>query len=238
MVGLSILEAMRSQDRPEEYLTEEDPTVTLPRRFGLSDVIGSRIRYYEQAVRKKSRVASAEINDLVALVVRRPDSDQVFRWSGRALVDRLGGPRRYRRVMKKGLLGRLARRRLSKDLAQMFGGSIGTFEAGSLTFVSRDPLFLETDPGGDPCNLVSGVLEAILSRDAGEPVKVSYVREVGVHGPQYRWSVRDAPPLPLPGPVPVPAGDPPSRSDSGTVVSAADPVPAAEPVPAVDPEEE
>lgn len=207
-MGLSLLEAIRSQDRPEEYLTEENPSVTLPRRFGLSDVIGTRIRSYEQAVRKKSRLADSEINDLIALVVRRPDSDQVFRWCGRTLVDRLGGARRYRRIMKKGILGRLARRRLGKDLARMFGGSIGGFEAGSLSFVSRDPLFLETDPGGDTCNLVSGLLEAILSRDMGEPVRVIHVREVGVDGSQYRWSVRDAP-----APTPEPAGIPASGAE-------------------------
>lgn len=191
VVGLSVLESIRAQDRPEEYLTEENPSVTLPRRFGLSEVISSQIRYYEQAVRRKGRVAEPELVDLIALVVRRPDSDQVFRWAGRTLVDRLGGARRYKRILKKGPRGWMARRRLKRDLAKMFGGSIGGFEAGSLSFVSRDPLFLEHDPGGDTCNLVTGLLEAILSRESGEPMRIGHLREKGVDGSQYRWSIRE-----------------------------------------------
>ncbi len=192
VVGLSMLESIRDLDRPQEYLTEENPSVTMPRRFGLSSVITSQIRYYEQEVRRKGRVDESELSDLISLVVRRPDSDQVFKWTGRVLVDRLGGAKRYRKILKKGLSGRLARRRLKRDLAKMFGGSIGGFEPGSLSFVSRDPLFLDHDPGGDTCNLVTGLLEAILSRESGEPVKVGHLREKGVDGSQYRWSIRDA----------------------------------------------
>ena len=46
VVALTLLEVIKQQDIPSEVLESEDPTVTMPRRLGLSDVIEMQIRRY------------------------------------------------------------------------------------------------------------------------------------------------------------------------------------------------
>jgi hypothetical protein len=87
MVALALLEALRDQDRPGEVLDDEDLTVTLPRRFGLSDVVDSQIRRYQEDARRTRRVPEGEVRDLIRLVSRRPDSEGLFRDVGRSLSE-------------------------------------------------------------------------------------------------------------------------------------------------------
>ena len=61
VVALRVLEVMRDLDLPQEILEDEDPTRTLPRRFGLSDVVDRQIRTYRDDVRRRVRLADAEV---------------------------------------------------------------------------------------------------------------------------------------------------------------------------------
>jgi hypothetical protein len=191
LVGLTILEQIRAQDRPAEVLEDEDLATTLPRRLGLNDVVDSRIRSYQDASRKKVRVGESEIWDLIGLVARRPDSDVIFRGVGSALAKQVRPRRSYRRLLRKGFLGSRSRSRLGRALGRLIGRSVGRFEKGSFTFVSADPFFLESDPGGEVCHIVSGFLEESLREYARRPADVIYGREVGLEGAQYRWIIRD-----------------------------------------------
>ena len=47
------------------------------------------------------------------------------------------------------------------------------------------------DPGGEVCNVVSGFLEAALHEYTDQDVVVTYGREAGLEGTQYRWTIRD-----------------------------------------------
>ena len=82
VVALTLLEVIRQQDLPTEVLESEDPSHTMPRRLGLSDVIDMQIRRYREEARKKQRISDEEFRDLVRLVIRRPDSEEVFFHSG------------------------------------------------------------------------------------------------------------------------------------------------------------
>ncbi|MFH1765606.1 MAG: hypothetical protein ABIF09_15565, partial [Gemmatimonadota bacterium] len=86
MVGLSLLEVIRAQDLPTEVLASEDPTQTMPRRFGLSDVVNQQIRLFREQVRKRERITDRQAQDLFHLVIRRPDSEEVFLNAGELLV--------------------------------------------------------------------------------------------------------------------------------------------------------
>src|SRR5690606_24631288 len=57
---LALLEAMRVHDRPREVLEDEDLTISLPRRLGLTGVIESQIHRYEEARRRKQAVPADE----------------------------------------------------------------------------------------------------------------------------------------------------------------------------------
>ena len=58
--GLTLLESLRDQDLPEEFLQDENPSVTMPRRLGLSDVVDKQIRIYRDAVRQRRRMSASE----------------------------------------------------------------------------------------------------------------------------------------------------------------------------------
>jgi hypothetical protein len=191
LVGLTILEQIRDQDRPSEVLEDEDLAITLPRRLGLNDVVDSRIRFYQDAARKKMHVREAEIRDLIGLVARRPDSDRIFKGVGWTLAEQIRRRRSYRRLLRKGFLGSRSRNRLGRALARLIGRNVGRFEKGSFTFVSADPLFLDADPGGEACHIVSGFLERTLQEHARREADVVYAREAGLETAQYRWTIKD-----------------------------------------------
>src|SRR5690606_9092655 len=51
LLPLALLEAVRTRDKPREVLEDEDLAASLPRRLGLTSVVESQIRRYEEAVR-------------------------------------------------------------------------------------------------------------------------------------------------------------------------------------------
>ena len=163
---------MRDQDIPAEVLEDEDPTVTLPRRLGLSDVVGRQIRTYREDVRRGARLSDAEIRDLFRLVIRRPDSEQIFFRVGESLAG--DGPSRWRRMLPKGLATGLARARVRKRLRYLFGRRLGGFGRGSFSVEGRALIFIEADPGGDACAMVSGLCRGALERVSGRGARVEH----------------------------------------------------------------
>lgn len=177
VVALTLLEVIRDQDLPTEILMDEDPTVTMPRRLGLSGVVEQQIRRYRDDVRKGDRASDDEIRDLFHLVIRRPDSEDVFMEAGRRLAlgseepARIGG---WRRVLPGRLAYALARRRVRKRLRSLFGRRIGGYGPGPFTMEGRALLFIQNDPGGEACLLLSGFCQAALRRMTGREVVVSH----------------------------------------------------------------
>ena len=163
MVGLTLLEVLRRQDLPSEILESEDPSVTMPRRLGLSDVVERQIRRYREEVRRGRRIADEEILDLMRLVVRRPDSEEVFFQAGQLLA----GNReemRPRRTLPRPLAYALARRAVKRRLKKLFGRRLGGFAPGPFTMEGRALIFIQGDPGGDACLFLSGFCQGILDR--------------------------------------------------------------------------
>ena len=78
LVALTILEVLRASDRPFEVFEEEDTSITMPRRLGLSDVVERRIRAYQEETKKRNKILDEEFGDLVRLVVKRPDARAIF----------------------------------------------------------------------------------------------------------------------------------------------------------------
>lgn len=83
---LALLEAVRTHDLPPEVLEDEDVSVSLPRRFGLSDVVLTQIRRYEAAVEAGRRVPLPDLIELVRLILRRPDAAEILMDAGRSVA--------------------------------------------------------------------------------------------------------------------------------------------------------
>jgi hypothetical protein len=171
VVALRLLEVIRDQDLPGEILEDEDPSRTLPRRFGLSDVVERQIRTYKGDARRRVRLSDAEVGDLFRFVIRRPDGDRVFEQVGRLLAtsDR---PRRWSRILPRRAQFAMARSQIRRRLKKLFGRTIGGFGKGPFVMEGRALFFIASDPGGDACHLLSGFCSEVIEQTLGGTVRV------------------------------------------------------------------
>ena len=174
-VALVLLQAVRDNDRPGEVLNDEDLTVTLPRRLGLSEVVDSQIRRYEQDVRRRRRVPEGEVRDLIRLVTRRADSESLFRGVGRTLGVMEGGGTGLGRVLPRSAGFALARRAIVRRLRTLFGPGFVASVSAPFEIEAANNVLLDGDPGGEACALVTGLSQAILDRSVRPGVVVEHV---------------------------------------------------------------
>ncbi|MBT8336431.1 MAG: hypothetical protein KJO11_07490 [Gemmatimonadetes bacterium] len=187
--GLTLLEVIRSQDRPAEILQDENPSVTLPRRLGLSDVVDRQIRQYGEAVKKRRRMTETEVIDLMGLVLRRPDAEEIFLRAGQRLADVDGsGPGRIARALPTAVAFRLARRRTGRRLRQLFGNRIGAFTSEPYALEGRSLLFYRADSRGAACSFITGLCQEILREAVGEDGQVVHSECEARGDAQCRWT--------------------------------------------------
>lgn len=191
IVALTLLEVIRAQDLPAEVLEEEDTSVTLPRRLGLNDVVEQRIRQYREEVRKRRRISDDEVWDLFQLVLRRPDSEDIFFQAGEMLVGRDQPYHPLGKVYSLRVAYALARRQVGRRLKSLFGRSIGGFGKGPFTMEGHSLLFMKNDPGGDACEMMSGFCQAILQRYIRRPVVVFHSFCQARGDPFCRWTAHE-----------------------------------------------
>ena len=192
VVGLSLMEVIRALDLPAEVLAAEDPTQTMPRRLGLSEVVDQQIRFFRDQVRKKARITDQETQALFHLVLRRPDSEEAFLHSGELLVGNTKAPRGLGRLSSEKGLFSSSRRQIRRRLRTLFGRHIGGFAHGSFNLEATGHFLLDLDPGGDACALVTGLSQAILSRNLRRQVQVTHTSCEGRKHELCRWVVSDS----------------------------------------------
>lgn len=187
LVAVTLLEVIRHQDTPTEVLEAEDTSTTMPRRLGLSDVIDRQIRRYREEARRRQRITDDEFKDLVRLVIRRHDSEEVFFHAGSLLAgDDVSD---WRRSLPRSFSYGLARRRVRRQLTKMFGRRVGGFAAGPFTLEARAHLLIEGDPGGDACQFLTGFSQAVLQRYCGRRARVVHSLCESRKDPLCRWTV-------------------------------------------------
>jgi hypothetical protein len=192
VVGLSLLEVIRALDLPTEVLASEDPARTMPRRLGLSEVIDQQIRIFRAQVRRRERINDQRTQDLFQLVLRRPDSEEAFLHAGEMLVEDLKPPRGLRRLSTQSGLYALSRRQVRRRIKALFGRSIGGFAHGHFNLEASGHFLLELDSGGDACALVTGLSQAILSRNLRRRIEVRHTSCEAKKREICRWVVSEA----------------------------------------------
>jgi hypothetical protein len=175
LVALRLLEVIRDRDLPRELLEDENPSRTMPRRFGLSDVVERQIRTHKEDARRGGRLSDEDVRQLFRFVIRRPDGEEIFHEVGRLLAsgDR---SRRWSRVLPRRLGFALARARTRRRLHKVFGRVIGGFGRGPFVVEGRALFFIETDPGGDACHLLSGFCQEIVEQTLGAAARVTHTQ--------------------------------------------------------------
>jgi len=194
VVALKLLEVIRDRDLPGEFLEDEDPAQTIPRRFGLSDVVERQIRTFRDDARRGVRILDREVADLFRFVIRRPDSDKVFHEVGRLLAAE-SRPGRWPRALPMRARFTLARTRTRKRLRKLFGRPMGAFVPGVFVLEGRSLFFTDADPGGDACHLISGLCEQVLAQTVGGTPAVAHTLCESAGDELCRWEgTLDAPP--------------------------------------------
>ncbi len=185
-MALRLLEAIREEDLPREVLEEENPAQTIPRRFGLSDVVDRQIRQLREDVKKGVRLTDHDVRGLFRFVIRRPDSAQVFHRVGRLLAE-LDTPPSWAKLLPHRAQVARARARTRSTLKKLFGRPIGGVGRPPFIFEGRQLFFVDVDPGGDACNLLSGFAEGVLERTLGGSARVGHTLCQGRGDALCRW---------------------------------------------------
>lgn len=194
MLPLSLLEAVRAHDRPEEILEDEDLTVSLPRRLGLTGVIGTQIQRYEAARRSGKDLPADEVISLMRLVLKRPDAQAILADTGRRLAEAHfeSGAKGYiglLRKMPRGLLVRFYRRSARRLLRQIAGNAnVEISGRPPVVRITRSPM-TALEPVGSGCTLYTAVLEHLAEAYAGTQVAPEHSRCISGGGVFCEWKV-------------------------------------------------
>lgn len=171
VLPLALLEAMRDQDRPVEILEDEDLSVSLPRRLGMTGIVASHIQRYEAAVQNGTRVPVPDFASLMQLVMRRPDAEPILREAGRRVTrQRLGEtPPLAARVLRRfSNLVFVPIRRAARRLLRGMVGSATIELAGKPLVVRIEPAFT-AQVANTACVFYTGALEELVAIYAGQP---------------------------------------------------------------------
>ncbi|MGI8546553.1 MAG: hypothetical protein ACR2M1_04345 [Gemmatimonadaceae bacterium] len=129
LVPLSLLEAVREADRPEDAEETEYAPELLNKRLGITDTVYAQIRRYSEAVHRGRPVDGDEVTALARLIARRPDAFEVFRAAGiataRSAYDRLSSFKKAMlRRLPRFLARPLARRQARRIIGRYFGAAL------------------------------------------------------------------------------------------------------------------
>ena len=193
---LALLHSVRTHDRPEEVLEDENLTVSLPRRLGLSDVIHTQIRRYEEATRKGRPVPARELVDLLRLVIRRPDAEEILDEAGRGVValylDGLGERRaRIARLLPRALRSAALLRRARLLARRTAAGARPQVEKAPVRVRLEDSITAAVDPGGVACALYSSIFAALAARYLKTSPRVEHTRCEARGNEVCEWTVHE-----------------------------------------------
>jgi bacteriochlorophyll 4-vinyl reductase len=192
---LILLETMRDMDRPEEVLEGEVLAASMPRRLGLSDVVFTQIHRFREAVKRKQLQQPETVADLIRLVIRRPDCDEIFEEAGRRVARHFWGLRSaaFRRTVRwlpQGAKMRSARKAARRVFGQLAGDGKFDVTARPFSLMIARSLTAEADPGGAACAFYTGALAELLTEYTGRRHSAVHARCEARGGPACEWVTR------------------------------------------------
>jgi hypothetical protein len=188
------LEATRSHDRPDEVLEDEDLTISLPRRLGLSTVIETQIQRYQTAVSANRRIPLDEFTSLLKLVLRRPDAEAILREAGARVAarhfEKVPGffattVRTLPRALGFVFLARSARKLLRNITASDHIDVRGKPLSARL----HQPHTAMLEPAGTSCALYGAAFEELVTLYLGKKARVTHSHCVINGGSICQWAV-------------------------------------------------
>ena len=194
---LLLLETMRDRDRPREVLEDEDISVSMPRRLGLSEVVRVQIQRFQKEVRERRAQSAAQVEDLIRLVVRRPDAEEIFQEAGERVAQhtweqRAKGMRRLVRFMP-GPIGRIAAQRAARRMfRQLAGGSRFVVGRWPAELRIHESLSARADPAGVACAFYGGAFAQLMRQYTSREYRVLHPECETRGETPCRWTVEVA----------------------------------------------
>lgn len=192
---LAILESVRDHDRPEELLEDEDLTVSLPRRLGLTGVVESQIYRYRIARRRGETIPFDDVVDLLRLVLRRPDSEPILREAGHEVARQHGRKPLSRvvafgRFLPRALSSRIARRHVRRLIRRIGGGVRFRVTRNPFRVESVDPVTARADRLGVACVLYAAAIEEAVQQSTGKQPAVEHTACLARGDDRCVWEVQ------------------------------------------------
>lgn len=189
---VALLEATRSHDRPGEVLEDEDLSISLPRRLGLSGVIENQIFRYETAARAGRRIQLEEFVSLLKLVLRRPDAGAILHEAGARVATRQfdqtpGFFIALMRVLPRALAFVFVARAARKLVRNITGSRHVDVRSKPLVVQLHQPVTARLEPVGVSCALYGSAFEEITSLYLRKRTRVSHSRCVINGGSICEW---------------------------------------------------
>lgn len=183
LLPLSLLEAVRNVDTPNDQLDAEYVDELRNKRLGLSDTVYAQIKRHNEAVKRGQRTGQDESVALAKLIGRRPDAEAVFRAAGRFMARqsyRTISPvtRKMMRLLPSAVARPLAYRHARKIAARCLNGNVRRVGSFLLVDVPRS-ITLGTAPGAVGCTYYEASLRELLLLLIGSIGAVEHVRCTG-----------------------------------------------------------
>jgi predicted hydrocarbon binding protein len=191
LLALSLLEAVRTVDLPDEELETEFVEELRTKRFGLSDTVLAQIKRYQEAVRRNQRPTSEEAAGIARLIGRRPDAEAVFREAGRALArqtyQRIAMPTRRLLLILPSLFARpLALRQIRRIAERYLAGDVKRV-GGTIHLEVRESVTIDAAPKQAGCSFYETVLRELMQLLVDGVGSVEHVRCVSRGQPTCEW---------------------------------------------------
>lgn len=179
VLPLLLLQTIRDLDRPAESLEDEIWAESIPRRLGLSPVVDTQIRRWEGEVRAKTLHGENEVEDLIRLVMRRPDADDVFREAGRRVARwAWNGRSRMLKATLEALPQPFSKQAARAGVRRLFLRLVGNAElrVGTRPFrLQISPsLTARADPGGVACDFYGAAFGDLLRQYTDRPYRIAH----------------------------------------------------------------
>lgn len=191
LLPLSLLEAVRNVDTPEDDADADYVAELRNKRLGLSDTVYAQIKRYTDAVRKNVRPAEDEAVALARLIGRRPDAEAVFRAAGRFLAREaymtLSPLTRRLLLLLPSLIARPWALRKARRISERYLN--GTIHRIGNSILLRVPnsVTAETAPASAGCAYYDAALRELLRLMIGNQGGVEHTRCVLRHDGVCEW---------------------------------------------------
>ena len=188
---LSLLEAVRYIDHPQDDFEAEFVQELRNKRFGLSDTVYAQIRRYSDAVKKRQRTDAQEAIALAKLIGRRPDAEAVFRTAGRhlareAYLTMTGVSRRALLLLPSVASRPLALRSARRLVRRYHRGSITRLGA-NVIFEIRTSMTVDAAPRSAGCAYYEAFFRELLRLLLGGTGTAEHVRCAGRKEGSCQW---------------------------------------------------